>query len=141
MEYRVLKPFGSRNGLTIYKIGEIVSFPKGSNRLTRFLHAGYVEPLQYDNKLPENVRNMLQSWIDCNENPIKEIGILDHTYYETGAIDSDGFYCYSFWGYVNPYCDNRVAGQITLRLKAPLSFKFERHKDYSLKELGLREKK
>lgn len=141
MKYRVLKPFGSRNGLTIYKIGEIVSFPKGSNRLTRFLNAGYVEPLQYDNKLPENIRNMLQAWIDCNENPIKEIAILHLSYSDTGNIDADGFYCYNFYGYVNPYCDNRLAGHITVRLKTPLSFKFERHKDYSLEELGLKEKK
>lgn len=138
MKYRVLKPFGSRSGLKIYQHGEIVAFPKGSTRVTRFLNLGYIEPFRYENKLPVDIRNMLQMWIDCNVNPIREICFLHQTYCNTGDVDADGFYCYEVFGYVNPFCDNRVAGQLSLRLDKPLSFSFEPHRGYTLEELGLK---
>lgn len=141
MKFKVLKPFGSRSGTKIYQPGEVVSFPKGSVRVTRFLNGNFIAPLKLSNKLPDDIRNLLQTWVDCQENPIKEIGILHHRYYKTHNVDEDGFYCYTFYGYVNPYCNNRVAVRIEMRLKKPLSFDFDESHDYTLSELGLKEKK
>lgn len=92
------------------------------------------------NKLPDNIRKMLQIWIDNNDTPIEELCFLHYTFSETGDVDADGFYKYSVFGYIDDCYKNLEAISINFRLKEPLGFDFDKDKDYKLEELGLRRK-
>lgn len=93
-----------------------------------------------ENKLPDNIRNMLQVWIDNNDSPIQELSFLHLTYSETGDVDGDGLWNYEVFGYVNDCCNNLYVSSIYFRRKEPLEFEFNRDKGYTLEELGLRRK-
>lgn len=94
-----------------------------------------------ENKLPDNIRNMLQIWIDNNDNPIRELSFLRLTYSGTGNVDEDGFCNYTVFGYVEDGYKNLESLSIDFRLKEPLGFAFDKERDYTLEELGLRSKK
>lgn len=105
------------------------------------INKDFIEPIQDHSSLPDNIRKMLQVWIDCNENPITKIAFLNLWSTRPDGLDRDGFYCYTVYGYVNKEYNNLSAVTIDIRLKEPLGDNFNRSRDYSLEELGLRRKK
>ena len=89
-------------------------------------------PEMHRNVLPEPIRRMVQAWVNAQENPIKEIAILN-PYKDR---DQDGFYNYYFYGYVST-SGNKNLKSVDLEVRVKDAFEFEEHRDYLLEELGI----
>jgi len=94
-----------------------------------------VKPKKLPYIFPAKVRRAVLAWLKAQDNPIEEISILLHTYYDTKEVDSDGYYFYTLYGYVKESNKNLVANQLDIRLKKP--FEYDEGKDYTPAELGI----
>lgn len=83
--------------------------------------------------IPAVWREALQSWIDTNENPIVKISVIC-----SEIRDSEGFYEYSFFGYISlGYEPRRNITAIQYQFRSKKFIAFDHSKDYALAELGL----
>ncbi len=122
------------------KTGEIIEWEHGPSyrlgkeypSLKEFFDEWEDAPEVHRNILPKPIRRMVQAWVDAQENPIKEIAILN----PYRGRDQDGFYNYTFYGYVSTN-GNKNLTAVELQVRVKNAFKFEEHRDYLLEELGI----
>lgn len=80
-------------------------------------------------ELPGPIVDALEMWYDINDNKIQEFAVLCNG----DDLDQDGYYCYTFFGYVSDKCTNNVAIDFQFRTKEYIPY--ERNYDYTLKEV------
>lgn len=122
------------------KTGEIVEWEHGPayklgkeyESLKEFFDDWEDAPEVHRAVLPKRIRRMVQAWVDAQENPIKEIAILN----PYKGRDQDGFYNYYFYGYVST-SGNKNLKSVDLEVRVKDAFEFEEHRDYLLEELGI----
>ena len=80
-------------------------------------------------ELPCPIVDALEMWYDINDNKIQEFAVLCNG----DDLDQDGYYCYTFFGYVSDKCTNKVA--IDFQFRTEEYIPYERNYDYTLKEV------
>lgn len=80
-------------------------------------------------ELPEQIAEALQLWHNINDNTIQCFSVLCIN----DRLDQDGYYCYTFFGYVSDKCENKVATDFQFRTKQYIPY--EKHYEYTLKDV------
>lgn len=84
---------------------------------------------EYVLELPDPIVDALEMWHSINDNTIHNFAVLCIN----DEPDQDGYYCYTFFGYVSNQCVNKTAIDFNFRTKQYIPY--DRNHDYTLKEV------
>lgn len=95
----------------------------------------YDEPIIQD----EEIRKAVRQWWKIQKNPLKCAHLSLHSYYDIpNNKDSDGYYDYTLYGYVDDRYKNKTAIEFEFRTKLQIHLEGsieDRSRDYTLIEL------
>lgn len=80
-------------------------------------------------ELPDEILDAVEMWHSINDNKIQNFAVLC----TNDEPDQDGYYCYTFFGYVSDKCVNKVAIDFQFRTKQYIPY--DKNHDYTLKEV------